>query len=53
VYPRAIRLVERGLADVESMVTATYSLDQIGEAFTTAMSRSGLKVLVAPTPPVR
>lgn len=49
MYPRALRLVERGLVDVESMVTATYPLSQTAEAFEQAVARRGLKVLVAPT----
>ena len=53
MYPRAIKLVQRGLADVESMVTATYALDDVVDAFDTAVARSGLKVLVTPTQPVR
>ena len=53
MYPRAIKLVERGLADVETMVTATYGLADVADAFTTAIARAGLKVLVTPTEPVR
>lgn len=46
VYPRATRLVERGLVDVASIVTARYPLEQVAEAFDVASSRSGLKVVV-------
>jgi threonine dehydrogenase-like Zn-dependent dehydrogenase len=53
MYPRAIKLVQRGLADVETMVTATYDLDSVGDAFDLAIARSGLKVLMTPTEPVR
>ncbi len=48
MYPRAIGLVERGKVDVESLVTAVYSLDQVNDAFTAASDRRGLKVVVAP-----
>ena len=34
-YPRAIRLVQAGLVDVESLITHTYPLERIGEAFET------------------
>jgi len=45
-YPRAIQLVERGLVDVESLVTARYPLDQTAEAFASASAREGLKVVI-------
>ncbi|TDE08474.1 zinc-dependent alcohol dehydrogenase [Jiangella asiatica] len=47
-YPRAIRLVERGLVDVSSIVTHTFPLDQAGEAFRQADQRTGLKVVITP-----
>jgi L-iditol 2-dehydrogenase len=47
-YPRAIRLVEAGLVDVESLITHCYSLEEAFEAFTFAESRRGLKVMVYP-----
>ena len=34
-YPRAIRMVQAGLVDVESLITHTYPLERIGEAFET------------------
>jgi L-iditol 2-dehydrogenase len=46
VYPRAIRLVERGLVDVRTMVTATFPLSRVEQAFRTAQARDGLKVVV-------
>jgi L-iditol 2-dehydrogenase len=49
VYPRAIRLVERGLVDVDGLVTHRYPLTQIDEAFRVAVARTGLKVMVEPT----
>lgn len=48
VYPRAIRLVARGLVDVESLVSAAYPMDRVAEAFTSAARRDGLKVVVDP-----
>jgi L-iditol 2-dehydrogenase len=47
-YPRTIRLVERGMVDVRSIVTHVYSLDQYQEAFSTASRREGIKVLIKP-----
>lgn len=51
VYPRATRLVERGLVDVSSLVTHRYPLERTGEAFATAAARDGLKVVVQPGAP--
>ena len=48
VYPRAIELVERGLVDVDELVTHRFPLTQADEAFRVAAARSGLKVLVEP-----
>jgi L-iditol 2-dehydrogenase len=47
-YPRAIRLVEKGLVDVGSVVTHLYSLEQYAQAFATAEQRQGLKVIIKP-----
>jgi L-iditol 2-dehydrogenase len=49
VYPEAIRLVEAGLADVRSVVTATYPMNEAEAAFTTAVARTGEKVVVLPS----
>lgn len=46
VYPRGIRLVERGLVDVRTLVTARFALDEVGRAFEVAQAREGLKVVV-------
>jgi L-iditol 2-dehydrogenase len=46
VYPRAIALVQRGLVDVESLVTVRYPLEHADEAFAAAVKREGLKVVV-------
>jgi L-iditol 2-dehydrogenase len=48
MYPRTTRLVERGLVDVRSVVTHTFPIDRVEEAFRAADARVGLKVVVAP-----
>jgi L-iditol 2-dehydrogenase len=48
VYPRAISLVERGLVEVDWLVTHRYPLARVGEAFAAAVERAGLKVVVEP-----
>jgi L-iditol 2-dehydrogenase len=45
-YPRAIQLVESGKVDVRSLVTHTFPLAQVAEAFRLAEQREGLKVMV-------
>jgi L-iditol 2-dehydrogenase len=47
-YPRAMRLVERGLVDVRSLVTHRFSLMDVKKAFEVALRREGLKVIVEP-----
>lgn len=47
-YPRAIRLVEKGLVDVRSIVSACYPLNQGEEAFKLANERQGLKIVINP-----
>jgi L-iditol 2-dehydrogenase len=47
-YPRAIRLVQTGQVDVESLVTHRFPLEQTPAAFAAAQSREGLKVIVEP-----
>jgi L-iditol 2-dehydrogenase len=47
-YPRAIRLVERGMVDVRSMVTHRYPLAGSVPAFETALRREGIKVVIEP-----
>jgi threonine dehydrogenase-like Zn-dependent dehydrogenase len=49
VYPRATRLVAAGRVDAGSVVTASYPLDRVGDAFTAAAARRGLKTVVTPT----
>lgn len=44
----ALRLLEMGLVDVESLITAVYSLDQALEAVERARERRSLKVLLRP-----
>ena len=48
VYPRALRLVERGVIDVDALVTHRYPLDEVDAAFRSAAAREGLKTVVQP-----
>lgn len=48
MYPRTIRLVERGAVDVRSVVTHGFGLGEVEEAFRVADERAGLKVVVSP-----
>lgn len=45
-YPRAIHLVQEGVVDIRSIVTHRFPLSDYEEAFATAASREGLKVMV-------
>jgi len=45
-YPRAIELVEKGLVDVQSIVTHRFPLEQAEEAFRVAERREGLKIII-------
>lgn len=45
-YPRAIKLVESGLVDVRSLVTARFPLEQAAEAFAVAARREGVKIII-------
>ena len=47
-YPRAIRLVEKGLIDVRSIVTACFPIDESEQAFKMANEREGLKIVINP-----
>lgn len=47
-YPRAIRLVESGLVDVDSLVTHHYALEDSIAAFDAAEARQGLKIVINP-----
>jgi L-iditol 2-dehydrogenase len=48
VYPRAISLAARGIVDLESLVSRRAALRDAADAFTSAASRSGLKVIIEP-----
>lgn len=47
-YPRAIRLVNAGAVDVESLVTHRFTLADATEAFRTAAARRGVKTVITP-----
>jgi L-iditol 2-dehydrogenase len=47
-YPRAIRLVKRGLVDLDSIVTNRFALADASQAFATAAARNGLKTVILP-----
>jgi L-iditol 2-dehydrogenase len=48
MYPRAISLAERGLVDLDAVVSASYSITETGPALAEAAARTGLKVIVRP-----
>jgi L-iditol 2-dehydrogenase len=45
-YPRAIRLIQSGVVDVDSLVTHRFPLADYKAAFTTARKRDGIKVVI-------
>jgi (R,R)-butanediol dehydrogenase/meso-butanediol dehydrogenase/diacetyl reductase len=47
-YSRALTLVEEGKVDVSPLVTHKFALDDINEAFDTALKAEGGKILVEP-----
>lgn len=51
VYARATHLVERGHIEVASIVTDRFPLADVEQAFRTAATRNGLKVVVEPSAP--
>lgn len=48
IYPRAIKLVERGGVDLGPLVTGRFPLAETGAAFADATARTGLKVVIEP-----
>jgi L-iditol 2-dehydrogenase len=48
VYPRAISLAARKQVDLASVVTSTYGLGEIADAFGAAARRTGLKAVIEP-----
>jgi L-iditol 2-dehydrogenase len=49
MHALALDALERGLIPTESLITHTFTLDEIDEAFEVASSGLGLKVLIQPT----
>ncbi len=49
VYPRAIGLAAAQRLDLAGLISARYPLEKAAEAFSTAVARTGLKVIVEPT----
>lgn len=47
---RAIELVDHGLVSLDGLITGTYPLGQAAAAFDDLVARSGLKIIVKPTP---
>jgi len=47
-YPRAIDLVKRGIVDTRSLITHRFPLSGFKAAFTAAMKREGIKVIIEP-----
>jgi L-iditol 2-dehydrogenase len=45
-YLRAIKLLESRQVDLRALITATFPLEKIGEAFEAAKRREGLKIIV-------
>jgi L-iditol 2-dehydrogenase len=50
VYPRAISLAAGQRVDLPGLITARYPLEKAAEAFGSAAARTGLKVILEPTP---
>jgi L-iditol 2-dehydrogenase len=48
VYPRALRVVARGLVDLDAVVSDVFPLEDVQQAFIHAVSRRGLKTVIAP-----
>jgi L-iditol 2-dehydrogenase len=48
VYPRATALAASGLVDVRGLVSHHFPLTEVNDAFTAAVARQGLKVVVEP-----
>jgi len=46
-YPRTIELVHRGQVDVRALISHTFPFEQADQAFRSAQSREGLKVVVS------
>jgi Zn-dependent alcohol dehydrogenase len=44
--PRYVRLIERGLYDAKSMITNTYKLDQIMDAYHAVADRTAITAMI-------
>ena len=51
IYPRAISLVERGVVELDSLVSHRYPLAEAAAAFEVAARREGLKTVIDVEPP--
>jgi L-iditol 2-dehydrogenase len=45
-YPRAISVVDRGVVELDWLITSSFALDAVSEAFKVAAHREGLKTVV-------
>ena len=45
-YPTAIKLVDRGMIDLQKVITSRYPLTEFNEAFKVAANREGAKVMI-------
>jgi L-iditol 2-dehydrogenase len=52
IHELALEVLSRGLIPIDQMITHTFPLEKIDEAFETAASGEGLKVIVFPNPQV-
>jgi L-iditol 2-dehydrogenase len=48
-HETAVRIIEKGLVRVKPLITHTFPLDKINEAFATMESRQGMKIIIHPS----
>lgn len=51
VYPRAVTLAQRGIVDLDAVVSDVFGFDDVEAAFHHATSRQGLKTIITPSSP--